>query len=637
MRRAWFCGLALVVGGILAPGSRAHGGMYRGPTPATPGPTTGGPGVPGNTPLTTGGSTAPSTKWQLWWEFNKDPFINLRAAIHAAVTVTGSDEFFMGGTRAVSAVDTLKPSERDVVHTVVPALRKALRSGDRDVVSSALIALAKIGRNHPTFEILDEMRPFLASRTQEERETAALAMGITQQREALPDLIALAVDAPRGRELTRDSRVDRRTRAFACYAIGLVAHGTDRVYDKLRAAHTLREILRSEPARLLEHNVPVAAIHGLRLINPPATEQGEKLRGECLEALWRYYRASTGPAERIIQAHVPAAIARLVGRGGDVSGRYREAFARDLSGESGRRSNALVQSAALALGAICQSPEENADDADYCRALADYAREGKNELARFFCLMALAKIGGDSNRSELLVTYSRAGKGLAKPWAALALGVLAYRARQRAGSKASVDATIGRALHEDLGRLKNDEYRAAIAVALGLCGYDAAAEDMEEALVRNQQRDELAGYLCIGLALLERRRATPTIRSVVAKSIRRPDLLRQAAVALGRLGDKGVTDLLLEMLRDPGRSLARLSAVSAALGYIGDRRTIDPLVKILEDPTIAPLGRAFAAVALGGVADKEDLRWNSKIAVDVSYRAAVETLTNGATGVLDIL
>ena len=107
----------------------AHGGKYRGPGDVVPpgargGPTTGGPAIPG--PITpgprapgapipagpttpgsapggpsTGGPSAPGSgtgprtgprgiyigadlsKWQFWWEFNKDPFINLKDAIHA--------------------------------------------------------------------------------------------------------------------------------------------------------------------------------------------------------------------------------------------------------------------------------------------------------------------------------------------------------------------------------------------------------------------------------------------------------------------------------------------------------------------------------------------------------------------------
>jgi len=61
------------------------------------------------------------------------------------------------------------------------------------------------------------------------------------------------------------------------------------------------------------------------------------------------------------------------------------------------------------------------------------------------------------------------------------------------------------------------------------------------------------------------------------------------------------------------------------------------LVKLLHNESITPLSRAFAAVALGGVADKEPLPWNSKISVDMNYRAAVETLTNHVSGILDIL
>ena len=58
---------------------------------------------------------------------------------------------------------------------------------------------------------------------------------------------------------------------------------------------------------------------------------------------------------------------------------------------------------------------------------------------------------------------------------------------------------------------------------------------------------------------------------------------------------------------------------------------------MLFDTNLTPLSRAFAAVALGGVADKEKLPWNSKIAQNMNYRGAVETLTGSGTGVLDIL
>ncbi len=91
------------------------------------------------------------------------------------------------------------------------------------------------------------------------------------------------------------------------------------------------------------------------------------------------------------------------------------------------------------------------------------------------------------------------------------------------------------------------------------------------------------------------------------------------------------------MLVEGGQNLAKMSAVASALGYIGDRRTIDPLLDMLFDESLTDLSRAFAAVALGGVIDKEPLPWNSKIGVNMNYRAMVETLTDGAAGILDIL
>jgi hypothetical protein len=61
------------------------------------------------------------------------------------------------------------------------------------------------------------------------------------------------------------------------------------------------------------------------------------------------------------------------------------------------------------------------------------------------------------------------------------------------------------------------------------------------------------------------------------------------------------------------------------------------LVAALLDPERAKLARAFAGAALGSVGDKDTYPWNARISADTNYMATVDTLTNGATGVLDIL
>jgi HEAT repeat protein len=80
-----------------------------------------------------------------------------------------------------------------------------------------------------------------------------------------------------------------------------------------------------------------------------------------------------------------------------------------------------------------------------------------------------------------------------------------------------------------------------------------------------------------------------------------------------------------------------LAAIASSISRIGDRRAIDTLVKLSEDRSISKLARAFVAAALGGVGDKDDLPWNTPLSVDTNYATGMDTLTNGATGVLDIL
>ena len=75
---------------MLDPAGAVHryrpGGPTGGPGPAR-GPTTGKGGIQLEDDL---------TKWQFWWEFNKDPYINLKKAIHSGGHVTGSDDYFLG-------------------------------------------------------------------------------------------------------------------------------------------------------------------------------------------------------------------------------------------------------------------------------------------------------------------------------------------------------------------------------------------------------------------------------------------------------------------------------------------------------------------------------------------------------------
>ena len=146
----------------------------------------------------------------------------------------------------------------------------------------------------------------------------------------------------------------------------------------------------------------------------------------------------------------------------------------------------------------------------------------------------------------------------------------------------------------------------------------------------------LAGYFAVGLALLgDPASATPLI-AVMERSKRRPFLLLQSAIALGRIGDRRANERLLVMLK-ASESAVVLGGIANAIGQIGDRRAIDPLIELSQDDQVTRLARAFVAAALGGIGDRRPLPWNMPLSRDSSYAGAVDTLTNGSTGVLDIL
>ncbi len=625
---------------LLAAPTAAHGGMYRGPAPGpnTPGgmvPGTGAPGIPG--PTTGRRSYSDQSDWRVWWEFNKDPYLRLRDGLAGGVMIGGSDEFFLGPIRNEEGAGRRVPSEDERRKQLVPALGKALKvSHNRDMTTAGLIALAKIGLDHPDVALLPIFREHMKRGDQEISETAVLAMGITRRQEAIEDLIALLTDAPSGRRLVGHREVSDRTRAFAAYGLGLVAHANDDVACKTRIFKALAEILTGP--RMANMNLPVAVINAIRILSPdPARGSAHKrLSWQCVEALWQFYQRDLGKGRQLIQAHVPPAIARLLGRGHSSDHeRFKKAFAAELTGKV-RRNPHIYQSAALALGELVEPRERHTEDAPYSDALINYYAAGVDQQAQYFCLIALARIGGESNRGELMKRFVKA-RTLPGSWLAIALGLLAHGDRHGQEQDRGVDESIGKLLLHEFGQTKSPDLRAAIAVGLGLCRFNEAGDDLRIVLSENTSNSDLAGYICIGLALMQEERAVDQLRDLVANSSRRPGLLKQVAIALGRLGDESAAAILLKIMKTEGANVAKLAACASALELIGDSRSIPALLASVKNTGLPSLSRAFIVAALGGVGDKEVLPWNTALAVGVNYRAVVETLTNRASGVLDIL
>lgn len=659
--------LCLLVFGIVAEAAFAapHGGGLRNPpgfVPRKPGPVGDGPpeqpdfGPPG-TPTSDGprpdtppppgprGPTLPGpsagprtggivlevdpTRWQDWWELNRDPYLRVREALRAPGAVSGSAEFFMGAGRT-RGVDTLAPGDAMARNEVAPRVR-ALLAGDphRDLETACMMALAKVGQDRADFDIAAILAERLRDPDQEVRETAALALGLCGSAPARGMLASLLLDDDVGRQAVSRAKVEGRVRAFAAYGLAFSAREAEDPAARQAAYAAFEKVLDEERS---DRDVRVGAILGIGLLAPESADSADRrLRARALERLRRVWDEDTGPTEYVVRCHVATSIARLLeGAGGDAALRSFHAarFARTVADQDAGHD--LRRSAALALGVIARDLDDEARSV--AREALQAAFHGAKDLqTRYFALIALGRIADDASREFLLEALATGQRALERPWAALALGVLC-RARKDAG----VDTTVSAALRAQLGSVRNPDARAAFAIGLGLCGEELAAEDLRELLADVESQDEVAGHVCVALALLRDARAIPVLRELVRTSSRRPQRLREAAVALGALGDRTAAELLVEGLRDGRPTLAQVASISAGLGLIGDRRSVEPLLAIAEDEGAPDLARAFAVVAVGQIIERSPLPWSVPLAVDLNYRAIVVTLIDGVRGVLDV-
>ncbi|MBL8860307.1 MAG: HEAT repeat domain-containing protein [Planctomycetes bacterium] len=686
MQRILFLTALLALGAYaLSDISTAHGGSYRGPGdtvppggsggggggtgPAVPGgsgPTTGtGAGTPGPSQprpgATTGGTTGkrplgPGTgafaeskdgSWETWWGFNKDAYLQLKAAVHRNTQSTGG--FWNDGAAAI----TLRPSEETIRAKVVPALTAALKTErSNDIVTGALIALAKIGDRisgeDGTSEFEPLFVPFLKDANQEIAETSAVALGILANEAAQRTLADIARDNEGGRALVGKQEVPFRTRAFATYGLGLLGARTNQNHVRQEIVRTLVEVL--ETSKTSTRDVKVSAVIALGLVPVDPALEGQadarsdvsRSRQSQIDYLIQVFHDDK--VHDLIRAHVPTALARLCA---GATAEDRDAVAAALLpvlGTFSKHDKHVIQSSALALGVIGSLGDSDIDSRIRSSLTAVIKEKRADQQARNFAVIALAQLGGrgsgentDAQRENLrafLLDQAARGDSHLRPWAGMAVGVM-----ERAVIDAGGTTPLG--VRETLRSLFADarapDAVGALAIGLGIAR-DTEAVPLLLAKLEKNSDPVTQGYLCVALGLLDSRAAVPTIEALVKKSRFQPVLMQQAAIGLGLLGDKELVPELVTLLTE-AQSQASQAAVASALGFIGDARSIDPLVTMLQRKDgLSDGARGFAAVALGIVSDKEMLPWNSKISANINYVAGTTTLTDGSgAGILDIL
>jgi HEAT repeat protein len=602
------------------------------------------------------------TIWQFWWGFNKDPYLNLKAHIHGGGAATGSDEIFLGHGESSQAKESLKPSEETIRSKIVPALLAALeKETNNDIVTACLIALAKIGDEKAedgSSKFQDVIRARLSDPVQEIRETAAVSLGILANPASIELLEHILDDTPDGRKETGDEAgINYRTRAFAAYGLGLIGYRAVDDATRKRIVGILWRTLQAPrfPTRDIKVAATVAmGIVPLDLAPDPATalegyeSDGEKApesREQQVRYLIDFFKDDKNDNRHFLErAHAPRAIALLLnGAPASVRAEACEAFESQVGQVTRDSQREIRMSCTLALGQIGTC--EKSDLEDEIREALMNAADDPDQQVKNFSMIALAQIGGRAGQGENPLAARKdirdylgkklaSGKSQMKPWAGLAVGVM-ERAVLDDDDPQSTDLLA--ALRQTLQKEDAPKDVGAYAIGAGIArDLDSEAILMEK--LDQISEDEARGDIAVALGLMNSVDAMEKIQKLVQASKHRPELLKSAAIALGLLGDKGVVTDLVTMLEE-ANTLATQAAIASALGFIGDTRSVDPLIDMLNKSEVTDRARAFAAVALGIVADKEPLPWNSKISVDLNYRASTTTLTSfqEGTGILDIL
>lgn len=673
--KRWLIPITLFAGAALSSELSAHGGTYRGPgdtvppgagapaTPATPAtpttPTT--PSTPAtpatpstpSTPSTPAAPTAPPppaqqavtqpatnlvdlTRWEFWWEFNKGPFLNLKAKIQSGAVSTGEGDLLQGLSRGAAITSTFAPTPAQIQGTIIPQLRALLeKEDDRDIAGGSMMALAKIQLDP---SVMDVFKGHLSSGDQEIAETAALAYGVLQTPDSFSILVALAEDTTEGRRLCgKPNGVPDRTRAFAIYGMGLLGNKTEDEKLQQEIGEKLWNVLINDSSSFKDLRTASVIAMGVVPYQDPSVP---------VERLLSYLE--DGDNDTLVRAHCPNAIAKImqtVAKDNPSNPLFQRAIDSFEKLATGRNSkNEVIQSTVYSLGMLANSsPEFPADDC--FKAIESVFDKVKDKQAQKFSLISMAYLGArvapDSPMREEAVKFlmdtMRKGKAGLDAWAGLSLGVMAFHVNNDGSTP--MPATVERAVLDKFEKESNQQRRGAYAVSLGLMKAETAKEALRASI--DKSRDEsFQGYACLGLGMIGAREYKDDLIQIVKDNVRKPDLLKQASIALGLMKDKEVSSVLIELINPTdGRkpSLAVLSAAATAIGFIGDKSSVDPLIETMNNDKLTPLARAFAAIALGAISEAYMLPWNSLFSVDLNYRAAVTTLTNQASGILDIL
>jgi HEAT repeat protein len=502
----------------------------------------------------TGGRTVGAESWWMWWEFNKLSYIPSNR-LHVDAAVTGSSD---AGRAGAAALDARRRNALDVVV-------KETTHPDARVRAAAVVAAGRIGGE----AAVDAITPLLSDAQQQVREAALLALGATGSEAAATTLVRIASD---GALSKRGGDVSPNSRGTALLALGLASRAgapDDLAASVARIVADVKSRDAQETgagAMLYQRLAPAAPVE--RHVGKLATDRKQR------------------PEVRAL------AVEELTGE--------REARLSSLQKTLAGREVELRRSAAVALG----STEH---DLVAPRLMTTFELE-REPLTRGFVLMALGRQGGGDVRT-FLATQLREGPTMLRPWAALALGVLA---REHDDSTARIILRNADLPKAELG---------ALFVAQGLAGDRESVPALTKALGENAAPRTRA-HAANALGLLGGDAARFALLSAQVKE--KSTLVRSAiAVSLGSIGAAEDADILVQSLglaSDP----ALQGTVAVALGLHGGTETLDRIEALLTKDAAPPVkgdmaARAAAVQALGILLDRRGPMVLPEISSETNY------------------
>ncbi len=570
----------------------AHGGEYLGPSGNAPqlGPIR--PGLSHPTDPDPGGSRIrptpprdrirrhlhrgdPFLDWDYWWDHNQ-----LRFICRELTCAPGS-------TEAIRSRPFRDPSNRP---EILAALSLALRDEYYDTRAAAVIAYGKVA-DPADPEALAMLRRFLGDEDKIVQESTCLGLGILGNKAAVPDLLEIAKNTPKGRKLvgTDTSDVPTRTRSFASVAIGLIGAREGFVGDEANVLNELADLAKIDAAHI---DIQMGPAIALQLV------KSEKVAQDIL-AIYKDTKA-----KRHVRAHLAVALGKIG---------YRAAI-QDLRAGLRDKETYVNYGSAISLGLLA-----NKEDKDIIKELVNYGKRAPNLGTKNFAIMALGEIGDESGRATLM-EFVKGGQLAEKTFAALGLGVMGTK-------NPSTSEESGQLILESYKAAKNDPERSAFAIGLGILGHRSAAPTLREDLQRDSGSNKKRGYLCLALGLLGDLESRPILEELVARNTDW-ELRQQAAIGLGLIRDERSLRVLEQVILKPMNGAGLMGAAAMAIGNLSPALVMPILSNIIEnrDRAFYDSSRAYATAALGILGDKDDFPVLDRIRENTNYLASSEAL-----------